>query len=231
MALILCIDTAIDTANICLANDGVVIANETNNDQKNHGSFLQPAIQRLFTDNNKDISSIDAIAVVNGPGSYTGLRVGLASAKGLCYALNKPLITINTLEILAHAAIYSTKESYEDISDYLFCSLIDARRMEVFTALYDAQLESLMKPQALILDSSSFQEELHKNKVVFSGNGHYKLKGIISHPNANFLDRQDNVGAMASIAQNLFKEKRFADLAYCEPFYLKEVYFAEKRKN
>ncbi len=231
MALILSIDTAIDTANICLASDGVVIASETNDDQKNHGAFLQPAIRRLFSNSKIDISTIDAVAVVNGPGSYTGLRVGLSSAKGLCYALNKPLLTINTLEMLAHAAIRSIKESTVDITDYRFCSLIDARRMEVFTALYNAGLQCLVKPQALILVPTSFQEELQTNKVVFSGNGQFKLKDIISNPNAIFLDSQDNIDAMATIAQHLFSEKAFADLAYCEPFYLKEVYFAEKRKN
>lgn len=230
MALILSIDTAIDTANICLAKDGSIIGSEINSDQKSHGSFMQIAIKRLFATNQIDINTIDAVAVAYGPGSYTGLRVGLSSAKGLCYALNKPLITVNTLEILALAAIDKTKESVEKLSDYLFCPLIDARRMEVFTAIYNSALKTIQEPQALILDENSFQQELQANKIVFCGNGHQKLKQILNHPNAIFVDGIDNVSSLIKISDKLFSENRFSDLAYCEPFYVKEVFFAEKSK-
>lgn len=133
MPLILHIDTATNYASICISKDDVVLGFEENAEQKNHASFLQPAIKAMFAKCNFNLSDIDAVAVTNGPGSYTGLRVGLASAKGLCFALNKALILLNTLQVMAAASIESKKE--EDI-DILFCPMIDARRMEVFTALY-----------------------------------------------------------------------------------------------
>jgi len=230
MALILNIDTALENASVFLSKDGVVIGIETNNDPKNHGAFLQPAIQQLFDTHKIEISTIDAVAVVIGPGSYTGLRVGLASAKGLCFALNKPLITINTLEMLALSSMNKFKEENIDVTDYLFCPLIDARRMEVFTAMYNSTLQSVMVPQALILNEHSFAEELATSKIVFSGNGHQKLKDINAHPNAIFIHTTTITNAILSIAENLLIEKKFANLAYSEPFYIKEVYFAEKNK-
>ena len=230
MALILSIDTALETASIFLSKDGILIGSETNHDPKNHGSFLQPAIQRIFSTNNIELTSIDAVAVVTGPGSYTGLRVGLASAKGLCYALNKPLIAINTLEVMALSSINDIKKTVAESTNYLFCPLIDARRMEVFTAMYTSTLQYTMTPQALILDESSFGKELENNIIVFSGNGHQKLKHILSHPNAIFVDTANTTNAILSIAENLLIEKKFANLAYSEPFYIKEVYFAEKNK-
>ena len=230
MALILSIDSALETATICLSKDGVIIGAETNNDPKSHGAFLQPAISRLFSANNLNITSIDAVAVVNGPGSYTGLRVGLASAKGLCYALDKPLITINTLEVLALSAINLLKENNSIGDNYLFCPLIDARRMEVFTAVYDVNLKEIVSPKALILDTNSFANELEANKIVFSGNGHTKFKEVLSHPNAIFVETINNTEAIISIAENLLIEKKFSNLAYSVPFYVKDVFFAEKSK-
>ncbi len=230
MALILSIDTALENASVFLSKDGVVIGIETNNDPKNHGAFLQPAIQQLFDTHKIEVSTIDAVAVVIGPGSYTGLRVGLASAKGLCFALNKPLIAINTLEMLALSSINKLKEENLDVTDFLFCPLIDARRMEVFTAMYNSSLQSVMAPQAFILNEHSFVDELATNKIVFSGNGHQKLKDINAHPNAIFIDTTTNTNAIISIAENLLIEKKFANLAYSEPFYIKEVYFTDKNK-
>ena len=230
MALILSIDTALETATICLSKDGVILGMETNSDPKNHGTFLQPAVKRLFSTIKINISTIDAVAVVNGPGSYTGLRVGLASAKGLCYALNKPLIAVNTLDMLALSSINFMKQNKEDVSDYLFCPLIDARRMEVFTAMYNSSLQHVMVPQALILDEHSFEQELQKNIIVFSGNGSGKLQNILVHPHAIFSNQFNFTKALITIAENLLIEKNFSNLAYCEPFYIKEVYFAEKSR-
>jgi tRNA threonylcarbamoyladenosine biosynthesis protein TsaB len=230
MALLLSIDTALETATICLSNDGEILGAETNKDPKSHGSFLQPAIKRLFSADNIAFTSIDAVAIVNGPGSYTGLRVGLASAKGLCFALNKPLIALNTLEVLALSALSLYKENYITEDNDLFCPLIDARRMEVFTAMYKSNLENTMKPQAIILDEHSFSEELENSKIIFSGNGHPKLRNVLNHPNAIFLETISNIEAIITIAENLLIEKKFSNLAYAEPFYIKDVFFVEKSK-
>ena len=219
MSLILSIDTATEFASVCLTDDEKVLALEENFEQKNHASFLQPAIQKIFSSATIEMKNIDAIAVTIGPGSYTGLRVGLASAKGLCYALNKPLITINTLQAMALSSI----EEYKDES-FFHCPLIDARRMEVFTALYNYQLKEIISPTAFIVDENFLEKELSSNKIVFSGSGNKKLKGIIKTTNAIFTDKVYNATHVSQLAFELFKQKKLADVAYCEPLYLKEFY-------
>ena len=232
MALILSIDTSIDTATICLAKEGVLLGSETNNEPKQHGSFIQKAIVSLLSKNKTEISELDAISVANGPGSYTGLRVGLSSAKGLCFALNKPLLLINTLELLAQATIRRAASDKTDVSDCLFCPMIDARRLEVFTAVYNHQLENIIKPSALVLDSTSLAEQLNEHKVFFSGNGSPKFKLITQSPNAYFIDidNLDKTEALASMSEINFTNIKNNNLAYSEPFYIKEVFFAEKSK-
>jgi tRNA threonylcarbamoyladenosine biosynthesis protein TsaB len=221
MALILQIDTATEHASICLSKNGVSILSKESIDQKNHGSFLQPAIQSLIATYGKKLSDLDAIAVSEGPGSYTGLRVGLASAKGLCYALQKPLITINTLKIIAVATI---KSAGVPLQPSLFAPMIDARRMEVFTAIYDDNLNIIESPNAKILDENSFQTILNENFVLFSGSGSVKFQSVCQHQHALFANVQHQAGDMSELAFNALEEKNFANLAYCEPFYLKSFY-------
>jgi tRNA threonylcarbamoyladenosine biosynthesis protein TsaB len=198
-----------------------------NTDPKNHGSFLQPAIQQLFQNTSYQLSDIDAICVSNGPGSYTGLRVGLASAKGLCYALNKPLITLNTLQIMAAAAITHLLK-YESVDSYLFCPLIDARRMEVFTAVYNSQLSVVVPPMANIVCETSFEDLLNKNKLVFTGSGSDKLKTVLQHPNAFYFSIQHNATNMIQLAEDNIKTNNTAKLAYTEPFYIKDFFDTRK---
>src|SRR5262249_34686360 len=150
---------------------------------KDHAAFLQPAIQTIIQNSEFRIQNLDAISVVAGPGSYTGLRVGLASAKGLCYALNIPLITLNTLEVMAQAAINQSTDQLINQSN-LFCPMIDARRNEVFTAIYNEKLQTLIQPAALTLAENSFETFLQKQKVVFFGSGSIKWKEICKNPNA-----------------------------------------------
>ncbi len=176
MSLILSIDTATENASVCLSANGNILAALQNQDQKNHAAFVQPAIQQVMKMANLDLNQIDAVAVTNGPGSYTGLRVGLASAKGLCYALQKPLLLLNTLELMAFASIQQQESKSENM---LFCPLIDARRMEVFTAVYDKTLNPIVAPQAKILDENSFSDLLESNIIIFSGSGHPKLKTLL----------------------------------------------------
>ena len=174
MAILLHIDTATEFALVGFSKDGEVLAEQENLEQQQHAAFLQPAIQSLSKKLALRLQQIDAVVVSNGPGSYTGLRVGLASAKGICFALQKPLITLNTLEVMAHAALKAFPEAN------LFCPMIDARRMEVFTALYNQELDSVMPPQAMILDESSFADRLATARMVFTGSGQEKFHQICS---------------------------------------------------
>ena len=217
MALILNIDTATETAQVSFAKDGIVLQALQNNAQKDHASFLQTAIQQLAKTAVITLNDVDAIAVTAGPGSYTGLRVGMSSAKGLCYALNKPLIAINTLEVLAADAI---QRSNDDA--ILFCPMIDARRMEVFTAIYNHDLTTALAPCAMVLDEHSFAEQLMQHKIIFFGSGAVKWQSICKNPNALFANVSNPANAMAALSNTYFKKQAFADLAYSEPLYLKE---------
>ena len=224
MSLILSIDTATEFASVCLADDENILALEENFEQKNHAAFLQPAIQKIFSLTKIEIKNINAVAVTIGPGSYTGLRVGLASAKGLSYALNKNLIVVNTLQAMALASIEENKNE-----KILHCPMIDARRMEVFTALYNFYLKEIIAPAACIIDENFLQDELNKNKIIFSGSGSKKLKDIMSNANAIFTNKIYNATHVSQLAFNLFKQQLFADVAYCQPLYLKEFYTPIKK--
>lgn len=218
MSYIINIDTATETAFVSIAKNGVLISALENTAQKDHGSFVQTAIASLLPVAGIQFNEIDAVAVTAGPGSYTGLRVGMASAKGLSYALNKPLITISTLELWAAAVIRQSNES----GTSLFCSMIDARRMEVFTAVYDHLLSPVMAPAALVLNDLSYLELLNNHTVAFIGNGAAKWQKICSHPNARYMPLAEIPATIAVLSNQAFTNKQFADLAYTEPFYLKE---------
>lgn len=228
MSLILNIDTATESAHISIAQGGKVLGFYQNDLQKDHASFLQPAIQQLCKDTGIEINNIDAISVTGGPGSYTGLRVGLASAKGLCYALSRPLIMLNTLEVLTASALAGSGDQKAGSSS-LFCPMIDARRMEVFTAVYDQWLAVVLPPCAMILDKQSFLDQLENEKIYFFGSGSAKWKAICDHPNAAFLNVSISPESMAVLSARFFLLKRFADPAYSEPFYLKEFQTVTKR--
>ncbi len=221
MSLILNIDTALDIASICLAKDGEVLRLALNESQKDHAAWLQTAILASTEHAGYKIEDLSAIAVSIGPGSYTGLRVGLSTAKGLCYALNIPLITIGTLEIMAVAA--------KDEAVELLCPMIDARRMEVFTAVYRKNLQELIKPHARIIDKNSFSELLSSHKVLFYGNGSKKLNLLISDDNAVFKTIGHSSAHMVPISQNCFIGRKFADLVSSEPMYLKEFFSAVRK--
>ncbi len=232
MALILNIDTATENASVCLSDDNIVLALQQSTEQKNHASFVQVAIKEILLAAGCRMNDIDAVAVTEGPGSYTGLRVGLASAKGLCYALNKPLILINTLEVMAYAAIndLENKGLFEVNDDekieekYLFCPMIDARRMEVFTAIYTKELEIVEAPTAVLLEADPFAEVLKEKVVVFSGSGSKKFQEICLDAHAAFSASMHNAGHLAFLAAKAYKVKKFTDLVYAAPFYLKEFY-------
>lgn len=217
MSLILHIDTATETAQVGFSKEGQPLLSLSNTSQRDHAAFLQAAIQQLVEQAKVNLTALDAIAVVAGPGSYTGLRVGMASAKGLCYALQKPLINLSTLEVLAVAA----RQQINDEA-VAFCPMIDARRMEVFTAVYSNQLKLLHPPSALILHASSFSAVLEHQKVLFIGNGAAKWRSICQHINASFAAISITPAALAELSHKYYTQQVFSDLAYAEPVYLKE---------
>lgn len=216
MATLLNIDTAVETASVCLSNDIDVIGFSINENQKDHAAWLHTAIHDMVQGAGISINELDAIAISIGPGSYTGLRIGLATAKGLCYALDIPLITIGTLEMMANAV---NKKKGEWI-----CPLIDARRMEVFAAVYDGSLQEMVKPCAMIVDKNSFADLLSSHPVIFCGNGSKKLQAVLSDPNAIFSPHLATAVDLRQLSFSYFREKRFAGLAYTEPMYIKEFY-------
>lgn len=223
MALILNIDTSTESASIALAHDEQLLGLSRNNQQKDHAGWIQEAIQNLLKDAGYRLNQLNAIAVTNGPGSYTGLRVGLATAKGLCYGLNIPLITLGTLHVMAIAALEKSND-HSLTKDVLLCPMIDARRKEVFTALFNMRMEELISPTAMILDPSSFEQELDKHQILFYGSGSLKWKAICHHTNARYSDVNWDSSAMVLPSYHRFREKKFADISYSEPAYLKEFY-------
>ncbi|MGC4101536.1 tRNA (adenosine(37)-N6)-threonylcarbamoyltransferase complex dimerization subunit type 1 TsaB [Ferruginibacter sp.] len=217
MSLLLNIDTATETAFVSIADKGLIIASQSNASQKDHAAFLQVAVRQLAQETGIHLSDIAAVAVAAGPGSYTGLRVGMSGAKGICYALNKPLITLNTLEILANGILLQN-----DTPGTLLCPMIDARRMEVFTAVYDHSLNAVLDPCAMVLTEDSFKQLLQEHSIVFFGNGAAKWQQVCQHQNASFATVSNAAAAMAHLSHQYFTRQQFADLAYSEPFYLKE---------
>lgn len=223
MAFILHIDTALQKAFVGVSKDGILLHEAKSDNPMSHAAFVQPAIQEVLKTLGLSLQEIDAIGVTSGPGSYTGLRVAMASAKGLCYALQKPLLSVSTLQVLAYAAT----DSFPGCAVY--CPMIDARRNEVFTALYDEQLNILAAPHALILEPSSFADVLKDNPVVYFGNGSIKWQQMIApNSNASFEAIEYDGRHLSFLLFKSFKNKQFKDVAYAEPSYLKDFYFGNQ---
>ena len=224
MSLILNIDTAQEIAQVSVAQNGQVLAGASNEEQREHAAFVQPAIQSLMASLNLSMSQLNAVAISMGPGSYTGLRVGMASAKGICYTLKIPLIGVGTLELMAYAA-----QLVEPDFDQ-WCPMIDARRQEVYTAVYDRDLHAILPPQAMILDSNSFSDFIKSQRILFFGSGSLKWGKII--PQDEHFSRSifkkiliTNF-SLANLAYRYFIQEQFINLAYAEPFYLKEFHLS-----
>jgi len=222
MSQILCIDTSMENAGICLSENGSVINRKYNTVQQDHATWIHTAIKDLLEESSKNINELSAIAVTEGPGSYTGLRVGMATAKGLCYSLHIPLITENTLKLIAYAVKKNLKGVYP--LPVLLCPMIDARRMEVFTVVYNTNLVGVVEPAAIVLDQHSFHEQLNNNIIVFCGNGSAKWQYICNHPNAEFSNVHYDITDLAILAEKKYDNHNFSQLAYTEPAYLKNVY-------
>ena len=218
MALILSIDTAMAKAGIALSKDGVALSIRENTEQKEHAAWLHQAVQEIMTTTGHRLRDLKAVAVTAGPGSYTGLRVGMAAAKGFCYALGIPLITEDTLRTMAFAASEQLPETD------LLCPMIDARRMEVFTALYSQDMTALLPSTAMVIDENSFADWLSDHRVSFFGEGSDKCKPIITAPRARFVEVEYHVGFLGILSFLRYLQGEFTGLAYSEPAYTKEFY-------
>ena len=221
MATILCIESATPICSIALVQNGVVIRLQETGLLQSHAASLMEFIQQALVAAGLTVAAIDAVAVSKGPGSYTGLRIGVSTAKGLCFALGKPLIGIGTLKSMA-IGMLKTYQPTE--TNTLYCPMIDARRMEVYTALYTSTLTEVFQVSAKIIDESSFSEVLQNHTIVFAGDGSSKCRELLErHPNARFIDQEIVTAAsMASLAHDAFTKGLFEDLAYFEPYYLKD---------
>jgi tRNA threonylcarbamoyladenosine biosynthesis protein TsaB len=217
--MLLLIETSGSSAAVALSEEGNILSREENPQQKEHAAWLHPAIKRVLAAGRKGMGDLQAVAVSAGPGSYTGLRVGMAAAKGICYAMNIPLIAVNTLELMATAMVPLAEKEKA-----LICPMIDARRNEVFTAVYTAEMKEIQAPQALILDKTSFEDVLKGNRVIFSGSGSGKWKILTSSPQAVFATQINVIESFALISSHYFAEKRWTELTGSEPIYLKEFY-------
>lgn len=228
MSLILQIETATTSCSVALAKDGVVLGLKQINQRNIHAEVITLFIEELLVLQGLKYDELDAIAVSSGPGSYTGLRIGISTAKGLCFALDKPLIAVETLEAMAYGAININQSAIS--AGTLLCPMIDARRMEVFTAVFNATGVKVKPTAAEIIDANSFASLLEINKILFFGDGAEKCREILgAHPNAGFLpDFVNSAVHLAQKALEKFRNKEFEDVAYFEPYYLKDFIAGKK---
>lgn len=218
MSLILCIETATPVCSVVLGYRRSVLLMKEAGSHNAHSEKLTVIIDELLKESGKDFHELEAVAVSKGPGSYTGLRIGVSAAKGLCYALDIPLIAVDTLQAMALGMA-----EQEHSPDSLYCPMIDARRMEVYTCIYDSSNNPVRDIRAEIISNNSFFEFLEKRPVYFFGDGALKCKQVITHPNARFFEGfQASSAHIIPLAWKKFQEKQFENTAYFEPFYLKD---------
>ena len=222
---ILHIETATRVCSCALSSNGDLVFNRESYEEQSHATLLGVFVEEAVKFSRENDLQIHAVAVSSGPGSYTGLRIGVSEAKGIAYGLDAKLIGIPTLEIMAKMV----SETID--SDVLLCPMIDARRMEVYTAVYDSSMNQLEPISAKIIDEESFADLLAKNKVAFFGDGAFKCKDVISHPNAIFIPEVHPLASgMIPLSAISYQNAQFEDIAYFEPFYLKD-FVATKPKN
>jgi tRNA threonylcarbamoyladenosine biosynthesis protein TsaB len=228
VSCILNIETSTETCSVAVAQDGGIIFEKINNEPNSHTKYLAKFVEEALSFAESHAIPLDAVAVSSGPGSYTGLRIGVSTAKGICYGKNVPLIAIPTLKLLCVKPLLS-----DDIEDEnaLLCPMIDARRMEAYTAIYDRALREVREVKAEVIDANTYNEWLDKGLVYFFGNGAEKCKEIINHPNARFIDNVvPTAKSMLPLAELAIAKGQYEDVAYFEPFYLKD-FVAIKSKS
>lgn len=225
MERIILIETSTALCSAALAENGIITAYRESTAPKAHASLTAVFIQELLEERGLAISDCDAVCVSMGPGSYTGLRVGVSTAKGLCFGAGKPLLAVGTLDTLVAQA-----SSADEAGAYKYIiPMIDARRMEVYAAVWEK--EQITETAPVIVDENSFAEYLEQGPVLFIGDGAGKCADVIRHPNARFCQCNPRADAMLSPALAAYKEKRFEDVAYFEPFYLKEFTVTVSKKK
>jgi tRNA threonylcarbamoyladenosine biosynthesis protein TsaB len=222
MARILLIETSTAVLSVALSENGTVVASRECHEPRLQASLTAPLVKEVLDSKGLAVRDCDAICVGKGPGSYTGLRVGVSTAKGLAFGAGLPLIAIGSLDILAQAAIDG---------NHTVIPMIDARRMEVYTAVFSPAGEQLTPVEAKIIGQDSFADYLEKGPVLFIGDGALKCQDVITHPNASFKEAWPLASNMAPLAEKAFNEGRFEDLAYFEPFYLKDFVATVSRKS
>lgn len=224
MAFILNIETSTKNCSVSISKNGELISlKEINTGNYSHAEKLHPLIIETLEDASVKMSDIDAIAVGKGPGSYTGLRIGVSAAKGLCFSNDIPLVSINSLEIMASSL---------SIEEGFTVPMIDARRMEVYSSIFDNHHKEIRKTEAEIIDANSYQEYLEKAKVYFLGDGAEKCKEVINHSNAIFIDDKfPSAKEMSRLSYQKFLNNDLEDVAYFEPFYLKDFIVTSEKKK
>ena len=221
MATILNLETSTKNCSVSIAKDGVQLCLvEESAESFAHGEKLNQFVDWCIDGAEIEWKDLDAVCVSKGPGSYTGLRIGVSSAKGFAFGLNLPLLAINSLQILAESQI---NQGYD-----IIIPMIDARRMEVYTAQFDTQGNQLTETEAKVIDETSF-EELKGKKIVFVGDGAEKCQEVLAHLDATFVQTFPSAKWMSSLAENRFEEKQFEDVAYFEPYYLKDFVAGKKK--
>ncbi|MEL0455081.1 tRNA (adenosine(37)-N6)-threonylcarbamoyltransferase complex dimerization subunit type 1 TsaB [Flavobacteriaceae bacterium SZ-1-7] len=215
MAYILNIETATTNCSVSISKNGeIVVLKEDNDKSYSHAERLHVYINDALKEAHIAPQDLSAIAISKGPGSYTGLRIGVSAAKGLCFALDKPLISVSTLKAIAHKV--NTEEGF-------IVAMLDARRLEVYSAIYNSNHQKIRETQAQVLDENAFAEYLAKGKVYFVGNGVEKTKSLINHHNAIFIEGElPSANEMGHLAYNKYKISDTEDVAYFEPYYLKD---------
>ncbi len=223
MERIILIETSTALCSAALAEDGVITSYRESAAPKAHASLTAVFIQEMLAERRLTLAECDAVCVSMGPGSYTGLRVGVSTAKGLCFGSGKPLMAVGTLDTLVAQA---------ETNGYKYIiPMIDARRMEVYTAVFTPDGQQITETAPAIIDENSFTRQLEEGAVLFIGDGAGKCADVIRHPNAHFCQCHPKASAMLSPALKAYKEKRFEDVAYFEPFYLKEFVATVSKKK
>ena len=231
MPIILNIETSTSVCSVAISQEGNVIASRESPGERSHATLLTPSIEEVLEKSGISAGDLDGIAVSKGPGSYTGLRIGVSTAKGIAYALNKPLIAIGTLLCMAKGLKAEMPQLLND-RNTLLCPMIDARRMEVYLALFDPDLTNDPEVKAEIINEYSFQKILKDQKIVFFGDGVEKCRNVIRHENAVFIENFNPLARyLAEISYEYFLSNKFVDIAYFEPFYLKDFIATTPKNN
>ena len=228
MSCIVHIETTTTVCSVALSEDGQCLMEKTAWDGPSHANLLAPFVEEAVSFADSHAIPLDAVAVSSGPGSYTGLRIGTSTAKGLCYGRDLKLIAVSTLELLCVPMLLHHDEVPDDA---LFCPMIDARRMEVYSAIYERNLKAVKPISADIIDENSYSDWLQERPVVFFGNGAAKCRQVLTHPNAIFVEGIHPLAKnMFPLAEKALAMGRTEDVAYFEPFYLKEFMTTQPKK-